>query len=209
MSANLSALLYLVAGVLFILSLRGLSSPASSRQGNFFGMIGMAIAVATTLFALYYAIAGATIPFTGFVLVPTFYILGQTVTTPQIYTMIFLSCVLVLTFLLYPARGRFRGRVTLLDLVLCVASVALLLSVLFKSSTASMGTMLAMLIGGTIVSRVSPDWIAAKYGPGTTHASDAPRPARQLHAHEGITGGVLSREFTSLAVMAMPDSSTH
>src|ERR1700760_904756 len=51
MSANLSAFLYLVAGVLFILSLRGLSSPASSRQGNWFGMIGMAIAVATTLAA--------------------------------------------------------------------------------------------------------------------------------------------------------------
>src|SRR5277367_6607350 len=49
MSANLSAVLYLVAGVLFILSLRGLSSPASSRQGNFFGMIGMAIAIGTTL----------------------------------------------------------------------------------------------------------------------------------------------------------------
>src|SRR6202011_3586569 len=49
MNANLSAVLYLVAGVLFILSLRGLSSPASSRQGNIFGMIGMAIAVATTL----------------------------------------------------------------------------------------------------------------------------------------------------------------
>ena len=51
MNANLSALLYLVAGVLFILSLRGLSSPASSRQGNFFGMVGMAIAIATTLAA--------------------------------------------------------------------------------------------------------------------------------------------------------------
>ena len=51
MNANLSALLYLVAGILFILSLRGLSSPASSRQGNFFGMVGMAIAVATTLAA--------------------------------------------------------------------------------------------------------------------------------------------------------------
>jgi H+-translocating NAD(P) transhydrogenase subunit beta len=49
MNANLAAILYLVAGVLFIMSLRGLSSPASSRQGNFFGMIGMAIAVATTL----------------------------------------------------------------------------------------------------------------------------------------------------------------
>src|SRR5450432_2310895 len=51
MNANLSAVLYLVAGILFILSLRGLSSPASSRQGNFFGMIGMAIAVVTTLAA--------------------------------------------------------------------------------------------------------------------------------------------------------------
>ncbi|KQW21910.1 NAD synthetase [Afipia sp. Root123D2] len=51
MNANISALLYLVAGVLFIMSLRGLSSPASSRQGNFFGMIGMAIAVGTTLAA--------------------------------------------------------------------------------------------------------------------------------------------------------------
>ena len=51
MNANLSALLYLVAGVLFILSLRGLSSPATSRQGNFLGMTGMAIAILTTLAA--------------------------------------------------------------------------------------------------------------------------------------------------------------
>ncbi|HVW93985.1 MAG TPA: NAD(P)(+) transhydrogenase (Re/Si-specific) subunit beta [Devosia sp.] len=49
MSANLAALLYLIAGVLFILALRGLSSPASSRRGNTLGMIGMAIAVLTTL----------------------------------------------------------------------------------------------------------------------------------------------------------------
>jgi len=48
-NANLAAVLYLVAGILFILALRGLSSPASSRQGNRFGMIGMAIAVLTTL----------------------------------------------------------------------------------------------------------------------------------------------------------------
>src|SRR3979409_2480933 len=48
MNANLAAVFYLVAGVLFILSLRGLSSPASSRRGNFLGMGGMAIAGATT-----------------------------------------------------------------------------------------------------------------------------------------------------------------
>ena len=49
MNANISALLYLVAGVLFILALRGLSSPESSRRGNMFGIIGMVIAIATTL----------------------------------------------------------------------------------------------------------------------------------------------------------------
>src|SRR6476646_9093604 len=49
MSANLAAVLYLVSGVLFIWALRGLSSPASSRQGNLFGMLGMAIAIVTTL----------------------------------------------------------------------------------------------------------------------------------------------------------------
>ena len=51
MSANLAALAYLIAGVLFILALRGLSHPDSSRRGNLFGMIGMLIAVATTLAA--------------------------------------------------------------------------------------------------------------------------------------------------------------
>ncbi len=43
------ALAYLVAGVCFVLALRGLSSPVSSQSGNRFGMIGMAIAVVTTL----------------------------------------------------------------------------------------------------------------------------------------------------------------
>ncbi len=49
MSANIAALLYLVSGVLFVLALRGLSSPATSRQGNLYGMIGMGIAMVTTL----------------------------------------------------------------------------------------------------------------------------------------------------------------
>jgi proton-translocating NAD(P)+ transhydrogenase subunit beta len=49
MNADLAALLYLVSGVLFILALRGLSSPVTSRQGNLFGMVGMAIAIVTTL----------------------------------------------------------------------------------------------------------------------------------------------------------------
>ena len=49
LQADLAALAYLVSGVLFILALRGLSSPVSSRAGNRYGMIGMALAVATTL----------------------------------------------------------------------------------------------------------------------------------------------------------------
>jgi H+-translocating NAD(P) transhydrogenase subunit beta len=49
MSVNLAAVLYLVAGSLFIMALRGLSHPSSSRQGNLFGMIGMGVAVLTTL----------------------------------------------------------------------------------------------------------------------------------------------------------------
>ena len=49
MSASLTSLAYLVAAVLFILALRGLSSPVTSREGNRYGMIGMAIAVVATL----------------------------------------------------------------------------------------------------------------------------------------------------------------
>ena len=48
LSANLSAIFYLISGVLFILALRGLSSPETSRQGNFFGIIGMVIAITVT-----------------------------------------------------------------------------------------------------------------------------------------------------------------
>ncbi|PTN08897.1 NAD(P)(+) transhydrogenase (Re/Si-specific) subunit beta [Nitrosomonas aestuarii] len=49
MSANMVALAYLVASVFFILALKGLSSPESARRGNMFGIVGMIIAVATTM----------------------------------------------------------------------------------------------------------------------------------------------------------------
>ena len=52
MNASIAALAYLASGVLFILSLRGLSSPETSRQGNTFGMIGMGLAVGITLLTL-------------------------------------------------------------------------------------------------------------------------------------------------------------
>ncbi|WP_419908603.1 NAD(P)(+) transhydrogenase (Re/Si-specific) subunit beta [Hoeflea sp.] len=62
MSESFAAFLYLVSGVLFILALRGLSHPTTSRQGNVYGMVGMAIAIVTTL-------ALATPSFGGFVLI--------------------------------------------------------------------------------------------------------------------------------------------
>ena len=52
MSANLSAIFYLISGVLFILALRGLSSPETSRQGNFFGILGMIIAITVTFLSV-------------------------------------------------------------------------------------------------------------------------------------------------------------
>ncbi|MEH3119645.1 MAG: NAD(P)(+) transhydrogenase (Re/Si-specific) subunit beta [Methylorubrum populi] len=49
MSENVSSLLYIVSGVLFIMALRGLSHPTTARQGNLYGMVGMALAILTTL----------------------------------------------------------------------------------------------------------------------------------------------------------------
>ena len=52
MSANLLAIFYLISGILFILALRGLSSPETSRQGNLFGIIGMVIAIGVTILSI-------------------------------------------------------------------------------------------------------------------------------------------------------------
>ena len=72
MSASLTSLAYLVAAVLFVLALRGLSSPVTSRQGNQFGMIGMAIAIGATL--LQRGMSG-----TGFLLIALAIAIGGTV----------------------------------------------------------------------------------------------------------------------------------
>jgi len=91
------------------------------------------LSVATTLFALYYAAAGAEIPFTSVVLVPTVSVFGETITTKQIYEMLFLAAVLTLTFLLYPAHARFLKRVNpILDVLPAVGAIAIALYVLLN-----------------------------------------------------------------------------
>ncbi|MGH6958262.1 MAG: NAD(P)(+) transhydrogenase (Re/Si-specific) subunit beta, partial [Caulobacteraceae bacterium] len=62
MNANVASLAYLASGVLFILTLRGLSNPETSRRGNLLGMIGMALAIAVTLATL--AVEGLLDPLT-------------------------------------------------------------------------------------------------------------------------------------------------
>ncbi|WP_198376420.1 NAD(P)(+) transhydrogenase (Re/Si-specific) subunit beta [Neoroseomonas rubea] len=65
MGTTLSTLAYLVASVLFILALRGLSHPETSRQGNMYGMIGMGIAILATLFKPGIGFGGVTLVVVG------------------------------------------------------------------------------------------------------------------------------------------------
>ncbi len=65
MGTTLSTLAYLAASVLFILALRGLSHPETSRQGNMYGMIGMAIAIVATLFKPGIGFGGITLVVVG------------------------------------------------------------------------------------------------------------------------------------------------
>ena len=68
MTPSLTALAYLVAAVLFILALRGLSNPTTSRQGNAFGMAGMAIAVLATLLRSGMSGSGYVLIFAGIII---------------------------------------------------------------------------------------------------------------------------------------------
>jgi len=72
MTPNFAALFYLGSGILFILALRGLSNPETARQGNYFGMAGMAIAITTTLLLL-------DIGFTGFIVIAGAIAVGGTI----------------------------------------------------------------------------------------------------------------------------------
>lgn len=120
MAANLSALLYIVSGVLFIMALRGLSHPTTSRQGNRYGMIGMAIAIVTTV--VFYPPSG----FSGWLLVVLGIAIGggigavmakrvQMTQMPQLvaffHSLVGLAAVLVAAAALYAPEAFGIGRV--------------------------------------------------------------------------------------------------
>ncbi|MGH2499847.1 MAG: TRAP transporter permease, partial [Candidatus Limnocylindria bacterium] len=106
-------------------------SEARTRTlGGPWGRVATVGAVTVALFALYYAVAGAPIPFTGIQILPNVIVYGQTITTPQIYNLIFLGAALILTYLYYPAIRRWRRSVHATDLVLMLAAVAVVLYVL-------------------------------------------------------------------------------
>jgi TRAP transporter 4TM/12TM fusion protein len=98
--------------------------------------IAIAGSVLVACLALYYAMAGAPLPFTNIQLVPNVVIYGQTITTPQIYNLVFLGAALALTFIYYPAIRRWRDTVHPTDLLLVIASIAIVAYVLLDFESA-------------------------------------------------------------------------
>ena len=74
MTQSLAASLYLISGILFILALRGLSSPETSRRGNLFGILGMILAIIVTFLSI-------DIIFNSFVFVIIVFVMGGTIGT--------------------------------------------------------------------------------------------------------------------------------
>lgn len=92
-------------------------SPAWALSARVFG-------VAVSLLAIYYAMAGTPIPFTNIQLIPNITLFGLSLTTLHIFSMVFLSASLILTFVHYPPLRRWRRRMEPVDPVLMAAAVA-------------------------------------------------------------------------------------
>ncbi|MEK7863575.1 MAG: hypothetical protein AAB295_09965, partial [Chloroflexota bacterium] len=88
--------------------------------------------VAVAVLSLYYATAGAPVPFTQIPLIPNVSPFGLNITTLQIYSLLFLGASLSLTFIHYPALRRWRARVHPTDVLLIVASIAIVAYVLVQ-----------------------------------------------------------------------------
>jgi TRAP transporter 4TM/12TM fusion protein len=108
---------------------------AEARTRTFTGtwsLIVTAGSVALALIALYYATAGAPIPFTTIPLIPNISPFGLNITTLQVYSLVFLGSALALTFVYYPAIRRWRATVHPTDLLLVLASIAIVAYVLVQ-----------------------------------------------------------------------------
>src|SRR5262249_43235624 len=108
-------------------------SEAKTRSlTGFWGGLVTALSVATTLFALYYAAAGAQIPGTRFVLVPLAPTAAQTLPPPHFFVLLFPPPPLVLPSLFSPPFPRFLKQVTIVDVALGVAAIAITAYVLIN-----------------------------------------------------------------------------
>ncbi|MGH2471402.1 MAG: TRAP transporter permease [Candidatus Limnocylindria bacterium] len=108
---------------------------AEARTRTFTGtgaLIVTAGSVALALVALYYATAGAPVPFTNIPLIPNISPFGLNITTLQVYSLVFLGSALALTFVYYPAIRRWRASVHPTDVLLVVASIAIVAYVLVQ-----------------------------------------------------------------------------
>jgi TRAP transporter 4TM/12TM fusion protein len=108
---------------------------AEARTRTLHGVWGRVVTVggvAVAILALYYATAGAPIPFTQIPLIPNISLFGLNITTLQIYSLLFLGAALSLTFLHYPAIRRWRARVHPTDVLLVIASVTIVAYVLVQ-----------------------------------------------------------------------------
>lgn len=102
------------------------------RLDGIWGKVTTVGGVAVAILALYYATAGAPIPFTQIPLIPNISLLGLNITTLQIYSLLFLGSALSLTFLHYAGIRRWRARVHPTDVLLVVASITIVAYVLVQ-----------------------------------------------------------------------------
>ncbi len=99
---------------------------ARTRElGPRWGRFARGFGVALSLLSLYYAVAGAPIPFTNIQMVPNVSFFGLSLTTQAIFSLVFLSAALILTFTYYPALARWRRGVHPIDVVLMLGAVAI------------------------------------------------------------------------------------
>ena len=142
MTINLAASLYLISGVLFILALRGLSSPETSRQGNLFGILGMALAIIVTFLSV-------DILFNSFIFILCTLLAGGFVGAIVAYRISMTAMPQLVSF--YNGMGGIcAALISLIELPHHIADPSF-------DGNMNNGFMLAVLLGLIIILRIGPD----------------------------------------------------